>query len=42
MGRYDFTAVPQRGLTEQSVFVVRWDAQRDWWQAVSGAAGEAL
>jgi branched-chain amino acid transport system substrate-binding protein len=42
MGRYDFAAVPQRGLTEQSVFVVRWDAQRDWWQAVSGPAGEAL
>ena len=22
MGRYDFTAVPQRGLTEQSVFIM--------------------
>ena len=42
MGRYDFVAVPQRGLGEQSVFVVRWDAQRDWWQAMSGPAGEAL
>jgi branched-chain amino acid transport system substrate-binding protein len=42
MGRYDFPAVPQRGLTAQSVFVVRWNARRDWWEAVSGAAGEAL
>jgi branched-chain amino acid transport system substrate-binding protein len=42
MGRYNFREVPQRGLSVQSVIIARWDAQKDWWVAVSKPAGAPL
>ncbi len=39
MGRYDFQAVPQRGLNETSVIITKWDAQKDWWVPVSKPGG---
>jgi branched-chain amino acid transport system substrate-binding protein len=38
-GRYNFRAVPQRGLGPDSIFVVRWDQQKDDWIAVSTPRG---
>jgi branched-chain amino acid transport system substrate-binding protein len=38
-GRYDFVAAPQRGLTRDTVVIVRWDAARDGWTAVSKPGG---
>ena len=42
LGRYDFTTVPQRGLNEQSVLIMKWDAQKDWWVALSKPGGAPL
>jgi branched-chain amino acid transport system substrate-binding protein len=42
MGRYNYLEVPQRGLSVQSVIIVRWDAQKDWWVAASKPAGAPL
>jgi len=41
-GPYDFRAMPQRGLTENSLLVVRWDAARNAAVAVSTFGGSAL
>jgi branched-chain amino acid transport system substrate-binding protein len=38
-GRYDFPAVPQRGLGQNSVIITRWDAQKDSWVGVSKPGG---
>lgn len=38
-GRYDFRNVPQRGLTAENAYVVRWDAHDDRFVAVSRAGG---
>jgi branched-chain amino acid transport system substrate-binding protein len=39
-GRYNFQAVPQRGLGAATIFVARWDPARNDWTAVSKAAGD--
>jgi branched-chain amino acid transport system substrate-binding protein len=41
-GRYDFVAIPQRGIGESSEYVGRWDPAKDTWVAVSKAGGEPL
>jgi branched-chain amino acid transport system substrate-binding protein len=41
-GRYDFKAVPQRGLTRNALYMARWDAQKQIWVAVSKAGGAPL
>lgn len=38
-GRYDFKAVPQRGLGVDGVIMQRWDAGKDVWIAVSKPGG---
>ena len=39
-GRYNFQAVPQRGLGPETIFVARWDPAKNDWTAVSRAGGE--
>lgn len=39
-GRYNFRAVPQRGLGLNAVFVARWDPAKNAWTAVSRPGGE--
>ncbi len=41
-GPYDFRAMPQRGLTENSLIIVRWDPARNAAVAVSKMGGSAL
>ena len=41
-GPYDFRAMPQRGLTENSLLIVRWDPVRQTAAAVSKFGGSAL
>jgi ABC-type branched-subunit amino acid transport system substrate-binding protein len=41
-GRYDFRAMPQRGIGEKSEYVARWDAGKAVWVGVSKAGGEPL
>lgn len=41
-GTYDFHAVPQRGVGVNSVVMVRWDAAKDTWVAVSKLGGTPL
>ena len=41
-GPYDFRALPQRGLTENSLLIVRWDPARNAAVAVSKFGGAAL
>lgn len=41
-GKYDFKATPQRGITRDTVVMVRWDAAKDSWTAVSAAGGKPL
>jgi branched-chain amino acid transport system substrate-binding protein len=41
-GRYDFKAVPQRGLSRNAMFIARWDATKQVWVAVSRAGGAPL
>jgi branched-chain amino acid transport system substrate-binding protein len=38
-GRYDFSAVPQRGLNGSSTVIVRWDPAKDTWVAASKLGG---
>jgi branched-chain amino acid transport system substrate-binding protein len=42
MGFYDFQAFPQRGLDANNVIVVRWDAAKQRWDAVSRLGGAPL
>jgi branched-chain amino acid transport system substrate-binding protein len=39
-GRYNFQAVPQRGLGLNTVFVAHWDPAKNTWTAVSRPGGE--
>ncbi len=41
-GTYDFPAAPQRGLGQGAVMVVRWDAGKATWVAVSKPGGAPL
>jgi branched-chain amino acid transport system substrate-binding protein len=41
-GMYDFPAQPQRGLAQNSVVMVRWDAAKDNWVALSRSGGAPL
>ena len=41
-GTYDFRDGSQRGLTEQNGIMVRWDAGRDTWVAISKFGGAPL
>ena len=41
-GRYDFHAIPQRGIGEQSEYVARWDGTKSNWVGVSKAGGVPL
>jgi branched-chain amino acid transport system substrate-binding protein len=41
-GRYDMVAVPQRGLAPSAICVVRWDAAKNDWVAVSKPGGDPL
>ena len=38
-GAYDFTKIPQRGLSDENVVVSRWDATRGAWEVVSRPTG---
>jgi branched-chain amino acid transport system substrate-binding protein len=40
-GTYDFSASPQRGLTEDAVIVTKWDRTKHAWVPVSGPHGLA-
>jgi hypothetical protein len=33
LGRYDFRAIPNRGLGEKAVVIARWDPARSLWTA---------
>lgn len=39
LGIYDFPAIPQRGLDASSVVIIRWDAAKSIWYAVSRPGG---
>lgn len=41
-GRYDFVAVPQRGLDGSSTIIVRWDTAKGTWVAASKIGGAPL
>jgi branched-chain amino acid transport system substrate-binding protein len=41
-GIYDFTKVPQRGLSVENAVVTRWDAQAKNWKVMSKATGIPL
>ncbi len=41
-GPYNFAAVPQRGLGETGVIIVRWNAEKATWQGVSKPGGDPL
>jgi branched-chain amino acid transport system substrate-binding protein len=41
-GRYDFVAVPQRGLDGSNAIVVRWDSAKATWVAASKLGGAPL
>jgi branched-chain amino acid transport system substrate-binding protein len=41
-GSYDFTRVPQRGLGQSGVVIVKWDAANDTWAGVSHPGGRPL
>lgn len=41
-GRYDFVKEPQRGLGDDSIVMVRWNATSESWTALSKPAGEPL
>ena len=41
-GRYDFPAVPQRGLGPSSIIMVRWNKAKDTWVSVSNPGGQPL
>jgi len=39
LGRYNFVAVPQRGVTQNWVIMERWDPDKDAWVAISKPGG---
>jgi hypothetical protein len=39
LGRYNFVAVPQRGISQNWVIMERWDPDKDAWVAVSKPGG---
>jgi branched-chain amino acid transport system substrate-binding protein len=39
LGRYNFVAVPQRGISQTWVIMERWDPAKDAWVAVSKPGG---
>jgi ABC-type branched-subunit amino acid transport system substrate-binding protein len=41
-GRFDFKTAPQRGLTRDTIIVVRWDPVKDTWTSVSKPGGAPL
>jgi branched-chain amino acid transport system substrate-binding protein len=41
-GTYDFKRVPQRGLDERNVVIIRWDEPRSAWIPVSKPGGDPL
>jgi branched-chain amino acid transport system substrate-binding protein len=41
-GKYDFSAVPQRGLNGSSTVIVRWDTEKNTWVAASKLGGVPL
>ena len=41
-GRYDFKAIPQRGLGRNVMYMARWDVAKQTWVAVSRAGGVPL
>jgi branched-chain amino acid transport system substrate-binding protein len=41
-GHYDFRTIPQRGLGQSAVMVVRWDKAKTTWVAVSNPGGAPL
>jgi branched-chain amino acid transport system substrate-binding protein len=41
-GRYDFVAVPQRGLDGSTTVIVRWDPAKGTWVAASKLGGEPV
>lgn len=41
-GIFDFVAVPQRGIDQSNLIVMRWDAQRDLWSAATRVGGGIL
>ena len=42
LGVYDFTTGDQRGLTQRDLTIMRWDAKKDAWIAVSKPGGEPM
>jgi len=42
IGEYDFRDGSQRGLTEDNVMMMRWDAAENTWTAVSRLGGQPL
>jgi hypothetical protein len=42
MGVYDFTNGNQRGLTQLDMTIMRWDAKKGAWTAVSRPGGDPL
>ena len=41
-GRYDFVKYPQRGISEESEYIGRWDGAKNAWIGVSKAGGTPL
>ena len=41
-GRYDFVKYPQRGISEDSEYIGRWDGSKNAWIGVSKAGGTPL
>jgi hypothetical protein len=41
-GRYDFKAIPQRGIGRDAMYLARWDIAKQTWVAVSRAGGAPL
>jgi branched-chain amino acid transport system substrate-binding protein len=41
-GRYDFKAIPQRGIGRDVMYIARWDIAKQTWVAVSHAGGVPL
>jgi len=41
-GRYDFKAIPQRGIGRDVMYMARWDIAKQTWVAVSRAGGAPL
>ena len=39
LGRYNFVALPQRGISQNWVIMERWDPDKDAWVAISKPGG---